>query len=381
MASTQDLGFGKFRIYVELGYDEQGIRDRRTKTVTATSERDLKNKVRDFEIQCFNEKDEPIDKVKFGGFVDKWFKNHVKPNLTQTSLETYEYTLYETDLYDKFAKIKLKDIKKYHIVEYFAAQKEENKPLLPSKFMVLKSIFAKAVEWDVIKTNPTNGIGEPESQKKREVDFYNEDELNHLFDVLESVYPKHRIMIKLAAIGGLRRGEILGIREESINYDNNSIYIDKQLRYDKKKKQFYMAPVKNKRPRTVFFPKKFMEEIKTYHTHFKAHRMELGNLWKGIYDDEGEMINLLLVKEDGYPTHLNTMGNEWRKIKKRHNLKHITFHQLRHSCASLMVKKGINFKVIQERLGHANIGITLDLYSHLEEEQHKESTAVFEDIL
>jgi len=109
--------------------------------------------------------------------------------------------------------------------------------------------------------------------------------------------------------------------------------------------------------------------------------MELGNVWKGIYDEKAKMINLLFVKENGMHAHINSISNEWTKIKKRHSLKNISVHQLTHSCASLMVKKGINFKVIQERLGHANIGITLDTYSHLEQDLHIESTNVFDDIL
>ena len=381
MASVQELGDGKYKIFVELGYNERGKRIRKTKTVTATSERNLNKQIRDFELKCFNEKDEPLDKIRFGEFVQRWFDNHVEPNLTKTSYETYRYTIYETGLYDYFKKMRIKDIRKFHIVEYFAEEEKENKPLLPSKYMVLKSIFSKAVEWDVIVDNPTRGIKKPKQMVKRKIDFYNEEELNHLFKVLDNCYPKHRVMIKLAAIGGLRRAEILGIREENIDFENLTIFIDKQLRYDKNNKEFYLAPVKNKKPRTVHFPETFMKELKTYHTEFKARRMELGNLWKGIYDDEGKMINLLFVKEDGYPTHLNTLRNEWDKIKKRHGLKNISFHQLRHSCASLMVKKGVNFKIIQERLGHANIGITLDLYSHLEDDQHKESANVFEELL
>lgn len=369
------LGNGKYKIYVDVGKDSRGIRRRRTKTVTPTSERNLKKLKREFELKCMQEKDEPLDNISFASFVDKWMTNYVKPELTQTSLETYEQIL-DAYLLDHFGKMKMKDIKKFHIVEYLASQKT----MAPNKYMTLKSIFAKAVEWEILKENPTDGIKEPK-RKKKVVDYYNEDELNHLFKVLDNCYPKHRIMIKMAAIGGLRRAEIAGIREESIDYDNNSIYVDKQLRYNKNKKEFYLAPVKNKKPRTVFFPKEFMKELKKYHVQFQARRMELGNLWKGIYDDEGNMINLLFVKEDGYPAHLNSIGNEWNKIIKRYNLKPITFHQLRHSCASLMVKKGVNFKVIQERLGHANIGITLDLYSHLDEEQHKESTSAFEGIL
>lgn len=376
MASYQDLGFGKFKIYVELGIDDRGERIRKTKAITATSQRNLNKQMRDFEIKCFNEKDEPIDNISFSAFVDRWIDYHVKPNLTKSTWETYQTTLYSTGLFDYFAKMKLKDIKKFHIVEYLAKKQS----LLPNKFLLLKSIFAKALEWDVLTQNPTKGIKEPKREKKK-VDYYNEEELNHLMEVLDNCYPKHRIVIKLAAIGGMRRAEIAGIREESINYDEGYIYVDKQLRYSRNDKKFYLAAVKNKKPRKVFFSEKFMKELKIYHTDFKARRMELGNIWRGIYDNEGDMVNILLTKENGYPTHINSIGNEWSKIIKRHNLKPISFHQLRHSCASLMVKKGINFKVIQERLGHANIGITLDLYSHLEEEQHIKSASVFDGIL
>src|SRR5699024_10040766 len=262
--------------------------------------------------------------------------------------------------------------------EYFTKHKDE--PLLPTRYMVLKSIFAKAVEWEIIKDNPTTGIKEPKSKTKRSVGYYTESEIEHLITVLDDVYPKHRIMIKLAVIGGLRRAEIAGIREENIHYEDNYIYVDKQLRYNKHTKSFYLAPVKNNKPRKVFFPESFMKELKTYVTELKSRRMEIGNAWNPLVID-GEAINLIIVKDDGYPAHLNSMSNEWRKIIKRHKLKSISFHQLRHSCASLMVKKGINYKVIQERLGHANIGITIDTYSHLEEEQHIESTNVFDDIL
>lgn len=377
MAYIEDLGNGKYKIYVDLGRDSFGKRRRRTKTITATSDRDLKRQARDFEFKCLQEKDEPIDKITFSGFVDRWLKNHVDVNLKLTTKDTYTHVL-DNDLLDYFGKMRLKDIRKFHIVEYFTVNKD--RPLLPTKYMVLKSIFAKAVEWDIIKDNPTKGIKEPKSKTKRKIDFYTEDEIKHLMNVLEDVYPKHRIMIKLAVIGGLRRGEIAGIREENINFDENHIYIDKQLRYDKHSQSFYLSPVKNNKPRYVYFPEDFMKELKTYVTDLKARKMAMGNTWNPLIIG-GEEINLIIVKDDGYPAHLNSLGNEWSKIIKRHGLRHITFHQLRHSCASLMVKKDVNFKIIQERLGHSNIGITLDLYSHLEEELHKESTNAFEDIL
>src|SRR5699024_11299059 len=253
-------------------------------------------------------------------------------------------------------------------------------PSITNKNMVLKSIFSKAVEWEVIKDNPARNV-KAKNQNKREVNYYSKNELDLLFESIKDINPKYKTIIKLAAIGGLRRAEILGIREESINYEENYIYVDKQLRYTKFNKKFYMSSVKNNKPRYVYFPSEFMEELKSYHVNFKKLRMQMGNLWEPLKDEDGDNVDLIFVKSNGFPAHLNTLGVQWRKIIKKLGLKYITFHELRHSCASLMVKKGVNFKVIQERLGHSNIGITLDLYSHLEEDMHKESTKVFDEIL
>jgi len=379
MASYTQIGDKKYKIFVELGYNELGKRIRKTKTVTATSDRDLKKKIRDFEIQCFTDQEVPLEDMTFEQFIDRWMKNYVEPDLTEGTLHAYQYLL-DTSLLEHFGKIKLKNIKKLHLVEYFKNEKNEKRRNLTGKYTTLRSIFAKAVEWELLINNPMEGIKEPEVEKM-DTDYYNEKELLHLFDVLEDCYPKHRIMIKLAAIGGLRRGEVMGIREESIDFENNSILIDKQLKFHRSKKYFYLGSPKNKKSRTVFFPNDFMKELKSYCTKHKQRRMELGNLWKGIYDDEGNMINLVFTKEDGYPALPNSLGNEWRKIIKRYDLKPISFHELRHSSASLMVKKGVNFKLIQERLGHSDIGITLNRYSHVSDEEEKEAANVFGDIL
>lgn len=375
MAYIQDLGNGKYKVYVDVGY-VRGRRVRRTKTITATSDRDLNRQAKEFEFEIMKQQEEgmSIDNITFERFVDRWIENHVKVNLKLTTLDTYRQII-DAYLLDYFGNMKMKDIKSFHIVEFLALEET----MKADKHNVLRSIFKRAVEWDVITNDPTDKVKRPK-RKRKEIEYYTEEELNHLFKILENEYPKHRIMVKLAAIGGLRRAEVAGIREESINYDENYIFIDKQLRYDKNKKTFYLAPVKNNKPRKVYFPESFMQELKQYHTSVKKQKLAMGNLWKPLKDDEGNDINLLLVKENGYPAHVDSITSEWRKIRRKYKLKDVTFHGLRHSCASLMVSKGINFKIIQERLGHSNISITLDTYSHIEPEKHKESTDVFSDL-
>lgn len=381
MASVEDLGGNKYKIYVELGYNDSGKRIRRTKTVTVTSPRDLKNQVRDFELKCHNGPLDNIDSSTFEMFVERWFDLYVKADLSYRSYDTY-YNTVMNNLVPYFGKMKMANIKTIHIVEYLKNERDNERKNLSGKYGVLCSIFSRAVKWEVIEKSPMEKVDKPLTEKrKREKDFYDEDELKHLFAVLDKSYPKHRIAIKLAAIVGLRRSEILGIRYEALNFKDNTIFIDRVLHYDKFQKVFKFGPTKNKVPRTVDVPEKFMKEIRVFFLDHKQLKWKCGSAWNPMIDADGSSVDLLFTNEIGYPNHLNSLPNEWQKIVKRYGLPHLNFHGLRHSCASYMVSKGVNFKIIQEQLGHSDIKLTINTYSHLTERDKKSAISYFEDIL
>src|SRR5690625_246749 len=131
MAYIEDLGNGKHKIYVDLGRDSFGKRRRRTKTITATSDRDLKRQAKEFEFKCMQEQDEPIENIRFSGFVDRWKKNHADINLKENTMTMYNYVL-NNSLIGHFGKMKLKHIRRMHIVEYL--NNEES--LGPTKLVV-----------------------------------------------------------------------------------------------------------------------------------------------------------------------------------------------------------------------------------------------------
>jgi integrase len=366
LASATPLGNNKYKIYVELGYNDKGKRIRKTKTVIAKSERALNKAITAFEIEVSNMQGElDVENITFQKFVDRWMKIYVRPELTIKTRNTYESYL-NNGLLDYFGELKINKIKTFHIVSFFKEQKEENKGGLTGKYLVLKSIFTKAIKWEVIENDPMKGVDKPKTESKtREFTFYNETQLKHLIKTLDKVYPKHKIQIKLAALVGLRMAEIAGIRIESINYNNNTILIDKTLQYDKESKKFFLGPTKTKKARTVNVPASFMKEIKEYAKKQKELRIKCGSAWNPLIGNDGQAVNLLFTREDGYPNHVNSMSNQWAKIIKRHKLPHLNFHGLRHTCASFMVSKNVNFKIIQEQLGHTDIRETLNRYSHL----------------
>lgn len=383
MASSTPLGENKYKIFVELGYDEKGKRIRKTKTVTAKSDRALKKLMTEFEIEVSNSQNlQDVENITFKAFVQRWFEMYVIPDLSVKTNYLYQNYLFNGGIIEELGNLKISKVKTFHIVKYFNGQKAAGKGSLREKFEVLKSIFSRAIKWNVIKENPMIGVDRPITvQKHREINFYDEEQLKHLIKVLDRVYPKHRIQIKLAALVGLRMGEIAGIRIENINFNDNTILIDKTLQRDNIKRVFVLGPTKTKKPRTVNVPAAFMLEIKEFVKEQKKLKMKCGSAWSPMKDENEKPIHFLFTNEIGYPNHPFSMTKEWRKIISRHDLPPLNFHGLRHTCASFMVNRNVNFKIIQEQLGHKDIKETLNTYSHLSKKDKAKAADLFNELL
>lgn len=378
-------GKPRIKITVELGYNEEtGRRIRKYKTVTlnSLSERTIKKAITEFEIEAASSDiTKTLDTIKFKDFVERWLDNYVRVDLSPKTKNNYIRDL-NLGILDELGEYQLAKIKTFHIVECLNKWKVKKDSTARTKYVVLKSIFSKAIEWRVIDENPMQGVKAPYYEpKQKELAFYDEEQLKQLFEVLKQVNPKNRIRIKLAALAGLRLSEIAGIRLECIDFKNNVILIDKTLQLDDETKKLILGPTKNKKPRRVNVPSSFMNELKDYVNQQRKLQIKSGNLWTPMLDENGTPINFLFTKNNGYPMQPRTLYTEWRRITKTFNLPWITFHNLRHSYASYMVSKDVNFKIIQEQLGHSDIKMTLNTYSHLTEKDKKMASDLFDEIL
>lgn len=383
MASYTDLGENKYKIFVELGYNDKGKRIRKTKTVTAKSPRALKKAITDFEIELANSNNSyDVEKITFKAFVEHWFKMYVDTDLTIKTKDNYKY-LAGSHMMSQLGDLKMNKIKTMHIVQYFNQEKIEGRRSLLQKYVCLKSIFSKAVKWDVIAENPMDGVDRPKSSvKKREGKLFCYDEfmLNKMLTALSSEKKRLQMQVKLACLVGLRRSEITGLRISSLNFTNNTIFIDKTMVWNKYDKTFQFGKTKNKHPRTVYVPEGLMKELKEYSKRQKEYKMAYGFQWKGMMH-EGESVDLLFTTATGGPMFSEYVNIQWGKFLKRHNLPQLNFHGLRHTYASVLVNRNENFKVIQEQLGHENINETIKTYSHLTEERKSQSASIFNEFL
>ncbi|AYC28688.1 tyrosine-type recombinase/integrase [Paenisporosarcina cavernae] len=376
MASYKEVSPGKYKLYVELGYDAKGKRIRKTKTVEAGA-REVKKLLSAFEQEVYNSQHLEVEKMSFLAFAEIWKTSFAKRNWASTTYEKNMFILNQISPY--LESMYIQNIKTLHLVQYFKDESDRGGKSLVKKYEVLKSVFKKAVEWNVLKTNPMDGIEKPKPKvKKRE--FYNKKEIQNHLRILDQLNTYQKLIIKAALIGALRREEILGIATDVVDYANNQILIKRALVYTKEH-GLELKKTKNGEERTVTFPEDFMQELKEFYIKKLNERMAMGNLWNGFKGPEGDDLFMIFSNEYGVPFRPDSVTQFWGRIVKKYGLKKISFHDLRHSSASLLLSEGVNMKVIQNRLGHKNIKTTMNIYAHATLEDDEKASNVFKNLL
>jgi integrase len=371
----------KYRLYVELGSDIKGNRIRKTRTVEANGPRKAEELLKQFENEMRETLHLEDENPTFKSFVIRWIKHYAEPNLNISTVEKYEMAL--SYLNDYFGKKKLRDIQTFHVVSFFNEERKSGRGSLDAKYKTLNSIFKYAVKWKVInkESNPMSEVGKPKEPKMRtEMEqFYSAAEIPTVLEAIDKLEPHQRIICKLAIFGGLRRGEILGITLNSINWEKNQIHISHSLQVTKKE-GLKLKSTKTEDERTITLPKALMEEIKIFLDDQQRIHLEMGNLYSAFKDMNGNKIEVLFVKPDGKPYRPDSITQFWVRFIKRTKLKNVNFHGLRHSSASYLLSQGVNIKLIQKRLGHKDIKTTLNMYSHITLEDDSAATEAFDKL-
>jgi integrase len=187
-------------------------------------------------------------------------------------------------------------------------------------------------------------------------------------DRLEALYV-------LAVHTGMRQGELLGLRWLDIDLENSRVSIRRTLtRADGGKRYILGDPKTKKSRRTVRLTPQAVEALRQHLTGQMEEIEGLGD----VYDDQG----LVFTSELGtFINPSNLRQRSFTPLLKRAGLPQITFHDLRHTCASLLFLKDVHPKFVQELLGHASVAITLDTYSHLLPGMGGEAAAAIGEVL
>jgi integrase len=363
--SVENRGKGSWRLTVSMGFDQDGKRIKKQKTIKAKNKTEANKRLAEFLTEI--EAGEYIDpaKMKFIDFVEEWREKYAKKHLSAKTLETYGFQL-KNYILPTFGNTRLDDIKPIHIINYLDSLENVRKDGKPGglssssiehHYRVLRDIFKRATEWKVIKSNPVESVKRPKIIRDK-TDVYTEEEVRGLFEKLQHEKINHRVMITLAITAGLRRGELLGLQWQDIDFEKRTIQVNHSLQYIKGEGYELKVPKTNSSLRTVVIPAYVVEELKKYKHEKNKERMQAAELW------EGGSHFFVFCTWHGKPFYPTVPGTWWRRFIKRTGLKYIRFHDLRHTAATLLINQGVHAKVISERLGHADIKTTMNVYGH-----------------
>lgn len=362
--SVEERKNGSYLLTYSMGFNAQGKRIRKRKTVKAKNMTEAKKKLAAFVTEI--EQGEYIDpsKVKFIDFVDEWKDKEAVNHLSPKTLESYMYII-NRYMIPTFSHLRMDAIKMQHIRDYLESLKTKrndgkegglSSASIHYHHRVLSNLFKYAVQCGIIKKSPVDDVRKPKIESKG-TEVYTTEEVHELFSLLRDQVIHQRLIVSLAVTTGLRRNEILGLTWNDIDYDGNVIHVRHSLHYTNTTEYELGAPKTKTSIRKVAPPPGLMAELKMYHRERMKDRLKLAELWEG-----GE--HFFVFSNNGKPFHPNTVTRWWNRFTDRTDFKKIRFHDLRHTAATLLISKGHHAKTISERLGHSKINTTMDIYGH-----------------
>ena len=265
--------------------------------------------------------------------------------------------------YFKNMRIKLKDLKPYHIEGFYRTLYEKglsgNSVL--HYHILIRECLQYAFKNDFVNFNVADKVDRPKTEGYK-ASFYSIEEIEKLFDCIKDNECKLPIM--LTAMYGFRRSEVLGLKWEAIDFENKLVYVRHKIvetRLDGKRYIQMSDKMKTKTSnRTLPLLPQAEELLLKQKALIEVNKQMLGKSYNKKY------LDYVCVDNLGRLILPNRLTHNFIKIIKRNQLRHICFHDLRHSCASIMLKNGVSMKQIQEWLGHADFGTTANIYSHLD---------------
>jgi len=302
------------------------------------------------------------NKLNLGELLEKWLKDYVSMNTTDRTLESYSYIV-KTHLIPGLGRIPLSDLQAHQIQSYYGNKLSEGRVdgkggLSARSIVYHHRILSNAVDYAVnmgLVVRNVIKVVKPPRVARVTMQTLSPEEVSRFLDVARDT--DYYVYFATLVYTGLRRGELLALRWRNLDLSSGRLSVVETAYRLGSGEYRIKEPKTLQSRRTVILPSSLVELFKVYRFDQELWRIQLGISLNA--DD------FVFIRPDGSPINPNAISLAFRRIIRKTGLKDIRIHDLRHTHATLMLKAGIHPKVVSERLGHANIGITLDIYSHV----------------
>lgn len=406
MASIEKRGDSSYRLTVSCGYNKNGKKIVRRKTIDLTHVKPNKQ-LEEANKQWILFKDEiekglflDSEKITFEDFIEKWLKNYAESELAPKTLHRYRELL-DSRIIPALGHIKLNKLQPTHLTGFYANLREDGirsdgKPGGLSERTILhhhrliSSILTCAVQWQFLLSNPALRLKAPKVEKK-EAKHFDIEQTEYILNLLDKEPIKYRTMVVLAIYGGMRMGELTALEWQDVDFNNGLLKIDKSLQHLKEKGTFIKSTKNETSNRIISLPSSAITLLREYKVWQNGEKAILGDLWN---DDCTNIFTAL----DGRPMFPSTISKWFNNFIRRHNesimnddtimqedkdkyiLDNVNFHGLRHTSATILINQGVDVTTVSKRLGHARTSTTTDIYSHSLKKSDREASNKLENL-
>jgi len=309
-------------------------------------------------------------KTTVGEYLSHWLATYAKHNVRPTTYRSYEQ-LIRLHIVPALGNVKLQKLTPVQLQAFYSDKLTTGRldgkagGLSPRTVLhlhaVIREALHQAMRWQLVTRNIADAV-EPPRAKRAQITTWEPDDVARFLEA--SADDTYAPIWLVALTTGMRRGELLGLRWSDVDLTRGELQVRQSL-VEVDGKPVFQEPKTASGRRKVALSSATLAALRTHRTRQLELRLSLGSDWRNM--------DLVFGNADGGPILPANLLRAFRRIIQRAGVPPITFHALRHTHATLLLKEGLHAKIVSERLGHANIGITLDTYSHVLPDMQREA--------
>jgi integrase len=311
------------------------------------------------------------ENVTVGEYLDKWLRNSVLGSVRQSTYDRDD-NLIGNHVQPALGGIKLKNLSPTHLQGFYRDRLDVglSASTVHKIHTIIHKALSQAMEWHVVSRNVAETVKPPRPVPK-EMHPLSTEEVRRLLRVARG--DRFEALYILAVTTGMRQGELLALRWQDVDVQNATISVGRTLTRNGGRVAIGEPKTKKSRRSIRLTP----QAVKALGEHLKRQLRDI-ELLGDHYKDQG----LVFTTNTGAPINpSNLRRRSFAPLLERAKLPHFRFHDLRHTCATLLFARGTHPKYVQELLGHANIAITLDTYSHVIPSMGDQTARTMQDVI
>jgi len=310
------------------------------------------------------------DNLNVGTYLAQWLEESVKPHNRPSTYKAYESHV-RMHLAPAIGSVRLTRLTPQQVERLLAQKLEEGLSATTVNRVraTLRRALNRALKLGLVQRNVAS-LADAPTPKSKQIEPLTREQAATLLETIEG----HRLepLIVLALATGLRQGEILGLSWTDVDLDSGTLTVRKSLQRIDGERQL-VEPKTDRSRRTLTIPSSALRLLRGHQDAQEELRRAAGDAWT----DTG----LVFTTSTGRPLDGPNVTRYFQRLVKAAGLPHMRFHDLRHACASFLLAEGASMRVVMEQLGHSQISMTMNTYSHVMPDALEEAAGLLETVI